>query len=82
MPPRSWPRSTATPGVAGSPVLGESLRSAHLRDRTGALVLALRDGDGAFHTNPSADTELRAGQVVSAIGTPAELAALARLVAT
>jgi hypothetical protein len=31
-----------------SPLAGSSLRDTHIRDRTGALVLALRDGNGAF----------------------------------
>ena len=36
----------------GSPVAGRSLRDAHLRDATGALVLAVRDAGGGFRTNP------------------------------
>ena len=35
-----------------------SIRDAHLRDRTGALVLALREADGSFTTNPSPDTAI------------------------
>lgn len=64
----------------GSPIAGQSLRDAHLRDRTGALVLALRDEDGTFRTNPPPDTEMRAGQVVIAIGTQDELVAFAAFV--
>ena len=67
--------------AAGSPIAGRTIRDAHLRDRTGALVLALRDGDGTFHTNPSPETEMRAGQVVIAIGTQNELEGLAAFVA-
>jgi voltage-gated potassium channel len=59
-----------------SPTAGKSIRDAHLRDRTGALVLALREEDGSFNTNPSPDTKIHAGHVLIAIGTPAELAAL------
>jgi K+/H+ antiporter YhaU regulatory subunit KhtT len=44
------------------------------------LVLALRGEDGAFLTNPSPDTTIRAGEVLIAIGTPGELDALAELV--
>ncbi|HZA86422.1 MAG TPA: NAD-binding protein, partial [Acidimicrobiales bacterium] len=40
----------------GSPLAGSSIRDAHIRDRTGALVLALRDGDGVFTTNPPPET--------------------------
>jgi voltage-gated potassium channel len=66
---------------SGSAVAGRSIREAHLRDRTGALVLALREADGVFHTNPSPDTTITAGHVLIAIGTPDELAALERTVA-
>lgn len=65
----------------GSPVAGCTLRSAHLRDKTGALVLALRRADGAFTTNPEPDTELAAGEVLIAIGTTVQLEALADVVA-
>lgn len=64
----------------GSPMEGLSIREAHVRDRTGALVLALRDRDGAFTTNPAPETVIHAGQVVIAIGTPGDLEALERLV--
>ena len=58
---------------AGSPIAGQTIRNAHLRDRTGALVLALREDDGTFNTNPSPDTTIHPGQVLIAIGTPDEL---------
>jgi voltage-gated potassium channel len=60
----------------GSPIVGQSLRDAHIRDRTGALVLAMRDGNGAFRTNPPPDTVIDAGEVLIAIGTVAQLKAL------
>lgn len=63
-----------------SPIAGRTLRDAHLRDETGALVLALRDPDGAFRTNPSPDTPMAAGQIIIAIGTQDELESLAVLV--
>ena len=43
-------------------------------------MLALRDEDGQFNTNPSPDTSIEPGQVLIAIGTPAELDALSRTV--
>ena len=55
---------------------GRSLRDAHIRDRTGALVLAVRDGSGTFTTNPPPETIIQPGQVLIAIGTAAQLAAL------
>ena len=60
----------------GSPLLGQSLRQTQVRDRTGALVLALRNPDGTFLTNPDPDTPLRAGQILIAIGTGDHLRAL------
>ena len=43
-------------------------------------MLALREEDGSFHTNPSPDTTICAGQVLIAIGTPTELDALERTI--
>ncbi len=63
-----------------SPIVGCSLRDAQLRNHTGALVLALRDQDGTFHTNPSAGTEICSGQVIIAIGTQDELDRLVEFV--
>jgi voltage-gated potassium channel len=74
-------RLEEVPITAGSSISGLSLRETDMRDKTGALVLALRDADGSFHTNPNPDTELRAGQVIIAIGTQDELDALVRFVA-
>ncbi len=63
-----------------SPIEGCSIRDAHIRDRTGALVLALRDQSGRFTTNPAPETVVHAGQVIIAIGTPGDLETLQRLV--
>jgi voltage-gated potassium channel len=63
---------------ARSALDGASLREAHIRDRTGALVLALRHPDGSFTTNPSPELTMKAGDIVIAIGTQDQLARLAR----
>lgn len=60
-----------------SPLAGQSLRDSHLRDRTGALVLAIRDEAGRFTTNPDPSTVLETGQVLIAIGTDEQLGSLA-----
>ena len=65
---------------AGTPVAGRSLRDAHLRDATGALVLAVRERGGTFRTNPDPKEVMEAGEVLIAIGTEAQLAALRDLV--
>jgi voltage-gated potassium channel len=67
--------------TSDSPIVGQSLRDTQLREHTGALVLALRDADGTFHTNPHSGTEFRTGQVVIAIGTQDELDRLVAFVA-
>lgn len=63
----------------GSALARTTLADAHLRGRTGALVLAIRDGGGAFRTNPPPDTALEPGDVLIAVGTSDQLAALADL---
>ncbi len=62
----------------GSPLANRSLRDAHIRDRTGALVLALQDEEGSFATNPAPETVLRPGQILISIGTPSQLEALGK----
>src|SRR6202035_4041183 len=62
---------------ADSNLSGNTLRSAHLRDRTGALVLAIRRPDGSFLTNPSPEDAITAGDVLISVGTDEQLDALA-----
>jgi len=66
--------------AATSPIAGQTLRDAHVRDRTGALVLALRGPQGGFATNPPPETVMEAGHILIAIGTPIPLSALEELV--
>lgn len=61
-----------------SPMAGQTLRDTHIRDRTGALVLAVRDSSGSFATNPPPETCIEPGSVLIAIGTTDQLAALVR----
>jgi voltage-gated potassium channel len=69
-------RLEEVPVAPTSQLGGHSLRDAHIRDRTGALILAVRDGDGVFTTNPSPETVIRPGHVLIAIGTAGQLKAL------
>ena len=64
-----------------SPLAGATLRTAQIRDRTGALVLALRQPDGQFVANPAAETVIEPDRILIAIGTAAQLASLCRLAA-
>jgi voltage-gated potassium channel len=53
----------------GSPLAGQRLRDADIRGRSGALILAVRDVDGTFTTNPTGDTVIEPRQVIIAVGT-------------
>jgi voltage-gated potassium channel len=65
---------------AHSPLDGKTLRDANLRQHSGTLVLALRDADGTFITNPEPDIVLRAHHIVIAVGTESDLQRLVQLV--
>ncbi len=71
-------RLEEVPVPQGSPLDGRTLRDARIRDRTGALVLAMRDEAGEFTTNPSPDLKIEAGHILIAIGTGTQLEALSR----
>jgi voltage-gated potassium channel len=60
-----------------SAFVGLSLGEAKVRDRTGALVLALHDPHGGFVSNPGGSVVMTAEQTLIAIGTPAQLEDLA-----
>jgi voltage-gated potassium channel len=55
---------------------GQTLGEAHLRDRTGAMVLAIREPGGAFMTNPPVTSTIAGGSMLIAIGTSDQLEAL------
>ncbi len=59
-----------------SAIAGQTLGSAGIAERTGALVLGISRADGRFVTNPPADEPLSAGAVLIAIGTPDQLTRL------
>jgi len=61
---------------ATSPLSGATLRSAHIRDRTGALILAVCRPDGEFVTNPPPEHVISAGDVLIGVGTAEQLRAL------
>ncbi len=68
------------PVEGGSTLAGKSLREANLRTLTGASVIALVH-DGRVIPNPKSETLLAEGDMVGLIGTPAEVAATALLLA-
>ena len=64
----------------GSALVGQSVGELAIRDRTGALLLAIRRGTGErFEPHPPDDLVVPAGSVLIALGTQAELDGLARL---
>ena len=65
---------------AGSPLAGQTLRSSRLHDRTGTLVLAMREPGSAFRTNPAPTAEIVAGEVLIVIGDAGQVARLRELV--
>ena len=60
---------------------GRSIREARVRERTGAMIVALRKRDGVFDTAPGPDTLLEPGDVVIGAGTADEIRALEDLFA-
>ncbi len=65
--------------VPESSLQDATLSEARVRDRTGALVLAVHDDTAGLVSNPASDLVLRAGQTLIAVGTPTQLATLAAL---
>lgn len=63
----------------GSPLSGQTLRSARLHERTGALVLAMRNSEGTFRTNPGSEDHIEPGDVLIVIGTSAQVDSLSTM---
>jgi len=73
-------RVEQVPVAAESSVAGQSLGGLRLRERTGALLLAVRRSpEDVLEPNPPDELVVPAGAVLIALGTQAELAALADL---
>ncbi|MEB3356220.1 MAG: potassium channel protein [Synechococcales bacterium] len=53
--------------------VGQTLREARLRARSGALVLAVRRADGTLIAGPTADTSLQSGDLLICMGTAEQL---------
>jgi voltage-gated potassium channel len=60
---------------------GKTIGELGVRERTGAMIVALRKSDGRFDATPTADAPLDEGDVVIAAGTDEELRALEELFA-
>jgi uncharacterized protein with PhoU and TrkA domain len=62
-----------------SPLAGQTLRSARVHDRTGTLVLAMRQPGKEFRTNPPPTAPIVGGEVLIVIGDTRQIAALRSL---
>jgi voltage-gated potassium channel len=60
---------------------GQSIKQIDVRNKTGALIIALRKRDGTFDTTPNPDAVIDDGDVIICVGTPAELVLLEELFA-
>jgi len=60
---------------------GKSIRDISIRERTGAMIVALRKHDGTFDATPQPDAVLEVGDVMIAAGAPDELRRLEELFA-
>lgn len=61
------------------PLIGVTLRQAHLRAKSGALIVAIRRQDGEFLVGPMGETKLLAGDLLICLGTEEQLRSLSRL---
>lgn len=61
------------------PCVGQTLRDARLRLQSGALVLAIRRGDGELIAGPTGETVLMAGDLLICMGTADQLRQLNQL---
>jgi voltage-gated potassium channel len=66
----------------GAGPAGKSIRALRIRGETGAMIVALRKGDGTFDATPTPDAVLEPGDVMIAAGTPDELGRLEQLFAS
>jgi voltage-gated potassium channel len=64
---------------SGSPLVGQTLRSARVHARTGVLVLAVRHPSQDFRTNPAPEEQVKDGDVLVVIGNTEQVASLRAL---
>jgi voltage-gated potassium channel len=60
---------------------GRSIKDLRIRDATGAMVVAIRKGDGTLDVTPNPDAVFEAGDVLIGVGTSDEMAELEALFA-
>jgi len=61
----------------GSDLTGKSLAQAKIGEKTGLIIIAVRDGKtGSFHYNPGSTTIIKENDILITIGTPEQMKAL------
>ncbi len=63
----------------GSPMVLKSLADAEIRDKTGAVVLAIQKADGSFNLQPHASSVINQGDTLVVIGTQEQIESLTQL---
>jgi voltage-gated potassium channel len=63
-----------------SPLIGKTIGDADIRDKSGALVLAIKKSDGSFDLQPKPATEIRKNDVLVVIGTQEQYDSLEKMV--
>ncbi len=63
----------------GSQLAGNSLAELDVFKKTGARILAIRDGEGDFDTNPTGRASISVGDTLIILGTPDQISNLERL---
>lgn len=63
-----------------SPLIGQSLADAEIRQKSGATVLAIRKSDGGFNLHPLAGSQIESGDILIVIGTQEQLESLEKMV--
>jgi voltage-gated potassium channel len=64
----------------GSPLIHKSVAEADIRNKSGALILAIRKNDGSFDLQPKETSEIDKGDVLVVIGTQEQFESLEKLV--
>ncbi|MDO8586289.1 MAG: potassium channel protein [Armatimonadota bacterium] len=54
----------------------KTIRDSGIRQKSGCIILAIRDGGGSFANNPSPDRTLNAGEIMIVMGSPDQLKTL------
>jgi voltage-gated potassium channel len=63
----------------GSPLVGKTVAEADIRNKSGALILAIKMNDGSFNLQPKSESKIDKNNVLVVIGTQDQFAALEKI---